>query len=347
MDNFENSTELTTAQSGEQAGVVASSQSSTDPAPSAGLAGGESGTSQTNDSGASQKSVVDSYENSDFAIVDVGEDTGEESPEPDGAGQAGESNRPPETGRTHGQAQQETRSQSAGENSAFRAVRLRAQHEAAAAARAAVDGEIASLGIPNPYNGNRPFANLQELREYSEQYKQDSIRDEAKRTGRSVQELTEEAANREFLSSLRRASTTQNAAANTQQEAALRATQDMQRRASEKKAFIAADLGDFMQKHPEIDENGLSALENNAQFRQFCGSRFGREPLANLYDDYLALVGNAGAAAVAKAAGKAAKSTGSGSGGDATLSPSQKAALDQWNKDFPEMAMSAKEFLKR
>lgn len=315
MEDFDNSTI-----SGEQAGVV-------DPPES-----------PTADAGAGQESVVGSYENPDFAIVHVGEDSGEETSEPDGAGQADgaetpDSDKPPET------APAQKPAQSAGENAAYRAMRLRAQHEAAAAARAAVDGEIAGLGIPNPYNDNKPFESLRELRAYSEQFKQARIQDEAKRTGRSVQELSEEAANREFISSLRREAAakaaSQNPAANAQREA------------NAQKAFIDSDLTDFMRKHPEIDAAGLAALENNRQFRLFCGSRFGREPLAELYDGYLSLVGNAGAAAVAKAADKAAKSTGSGSGGGAVLSPSQKAVLDKWNADYPEMAMTAKEFLRR
>jgi len=96
-------------------------------------------------------------------------------------------------------------------------------------------------------------------------------------------------------------------------------------------------------------ETGRSVeeLENNQKFRRFCGSRFGREPLAELYGAYLEVVGTAGAAAVAKAAGRQQRSTGGGTAGGAALTPTQKAVLDRWNEEHPEMAMTAKEFLGR
>lgn len=111
--------------------------------------------------------------------------------------------------------------------------------------------------------------------------------------------------------------------------------------------FIQSDVLDFKARHPEMDADGLAALENNPQFRRFCGSRFGCEPLANLYEDYLALVGSAESAAAARRMSRSARSTGGGSSGGAALSPAQKRALEAWNNAHPDMAMTAGEFLKR
>ena len=339
MDDF-NSTESVETQSGEQTGAVASShtrpqagvQSAT--AQSAALSAEES---STEESGASQESVVGSQQNPDFALVSVGEDDGESTPEPDGAGQASESAQSSVEPSSGIQPQQkQTVSQTASENAAYRAMRLRAQREASAAARAELDEELSGLGIPNPYNGNKPFASFQELKSYSEQFQRARIAAEAKRTGRSIAELEEDAANRAFLSSLRREASARNTAAAQAAE-----------QTDERMAYIRADVLDFVKAYPDMDENGLAALENNAQFRRFAGTRFGREPLAKLYGDYLALVGSAGTAAVAKASGRAAKSTGSGTAAGAFLSPAQKEVLDRWNTEHPEMAMTAKEFLGR
>lgn len=314
MSDF-NSTEPMVQSGGQAEAVAPQEQSPTGPASTAGSAGGAYITPTAEAVG--QESVVGSYQNADFTLVDnVGGDGegGETLSEPDGAGQA--------------VAQQQTRE----ENAAIRAARIRARREAAAEERARLDEEIAELGIENPYNGNKPFANLNEMREYSEQFRQAKLQAEANRTGRSVQDLSEDAANREYIRRKRREEAEQ-AAAQAQAEA--------------QRQFFADDVRDFMEKYPQFDAKQLDALENNKQFRQFCGSRFGREPLAQLYGDYIAIVGGAGEAAIAKAAGKAARSTGGGTAGGAVLSPSQKVALDKWNEEHPEMAMTPKEFLGR
>ncbi len=117
---------------------------------------------------------------------------------------------------------------------------------------------------------------------------------------------------------------------------------------AEARSFAVRDVMDFIGKYPEFDDEAkLGELENNPAFRRFCGSRFGREPLSELYGTYLELVGNAGRAAVAKAAGRSTRSTGGGTGGGAVLDPAQRAALNKWNEEHPEMAMTAKEYLGR
>lgn len=312
MDENLNSTELE-AQSGEQAGAVAQQTQTQSPTAAA---------------GAGQERVVDapSSRNPDFDYVDVGED---------GEGDAAKPSQPGGAGRAEAKSEQ-TRE----ENAAIRAARLRAQREAeaAATARAATraDAEIASMtGLINPYT-DKPFSSMAELRAYNDRMTQAAIAKRAQETGQSVAELSEDAANRQFITDLRR-----------QVERDTAMAQAAQREATAQRAFIENDVLAFMEKHPEMDLDGLSALENNPTFRKFCGTRFGREPLSDLYDAYQSLIGDAGRVAVSKAASRSARSTGGGTTGGATLSPEQKKALDRWNEENPEMRMTPQEFLRR
>ena len=98
-------------------------------------------------------------------------------------------------------------------------------------------------------------------------------------------------------------------------------------------------------RYPEADLAGLDASES---FRRFCGSRYGREPLSELYADYLEVAGGALRAAQARRESRAARSTGSGgSGAYEALNARQQSELDAWNRAFPQMKMSAREYLSR
>lgn len=291
---------------------------------------------------AGQERVVDApSRNRDFDMVDVGEDDADKDKpaETDGAGQpATQTEKPEDEGAKDRPAQHGQQSRE--ENAAIHAARLRAQRdaEAAAAAKAAakMDEEIAGMkGLVNPYT-QKPFASMAELREYSERMNRSQTEQRAKEAGKSVEELTEDEANRQFLSQLRK-----------QMEQEGKAAEDARKAAEAQRAFIERDVLDFAEKYPDVGLEGLTALEQNKKFRQFCGSRFGREPLAELYGSYLSLMGDAGDAAVKKAASRSARSTGAGTDGGAILTPDQKKALDRWNRDNPEMKMTAKEFLGR
>ncbi len=80
-------------------------------------------------------------------------------------------------------------------------------------------------------------------------------------------------------------------------------------RGDEQMRFIAEDAREFARRYPEADLAGLDASES---FRRFCGSRYGREPLSELYADYLEVAGGALRAAQARRESRAARSTGSG-----------------------------------
>ncbi len=211
------------------------------------------------------------------------------------------------------------------ENAAIRAARLNASREARETAMREADAEIAAAGIMNPYT-KKPFSSMKDFREYAAQVRKAQMAEEAERTGRSIEVLEEEEENRKFLSRIRKQA-------------------QGQAEPNEEEGFLTRDLRDFMEKHPEMNVEKLEALEKNKTFRRFCGSRFGREPLADLYDAYLEIVSESGSAAVAKAASKADRSTGGGSSGGVTLTPSQQKELDAWNRANPDMPMTAKEFL--
>ena len=304
MDN-ENST-VQEVQSGEQAEVVAPQSEN-----------------RTEESVAGQEPVV-AARSSDFDLVET--DDGEEGttdPEDNPTKEA-----EPKTEEPEVKARPE---QSREENAAIRAARLRARREAEAEAQRAAEERFTRAGIVNPQTG-KPFGSLKEWEDYASAVKREQRSEEAKKTGRSVEELEEDEANRAFLTRMRK-------------EAEQRQRAEQTR--AERRAFLEQDALDFIAKYPQMGVQEGAKLEQDKAFRQFCGSRFGREPLGNLYADYLALVGGAGKAAVAKAATKAARATGSGAGGGAVLSPTQKNALDAWNAEYPEMAMTAKEFLGR
>lgn len=291
---------------------------------------------ETPTAAAEQESVVGSR-NSDFDMVDADNQTPTAQDEPEAAGQervvdADDGGAHAET-QSGGQEAAPARAdfQSPQENAAIRAARLRARREAEQELSARADEEIRASGVRDPRTG-KPFESMQEFRAYGQEIRQAELAAQAQRTGRSVEELTEDAVNREFIRNLRR---------QEEQRAAEASAAQAQRE------WFERDVLDFIGKYPQFGQKELQALEANPQFRQFCGSRFGREPLATLYGDFLALVGDAGKAAVDREAQKAARSTGGGGKDGVMLSPAQKTVLDKWNAEHPEMAMTAKEFLGR
>ena len=111
------------------------------------------------------------------------------------------------------------------------------------------------------------------------------------------------------------------------------------------KRWIAEDAAAFVEAYPEAD---LAKLDGDARFRRFCGSRYGREPLKDLYADWLELTGAAAREAAAKSASKSERSTGTGGCAAVRVSaPAQQRDLDEWNRSFPNMRMTAKEYLSR
>lgn len=188
---------------------------------------------------------------------------------------------------------------------------------------------IARLGMTDPDSGEA-IGDVEGLERYSRSVRRARIAQRAKDEGRDAAEIEEEEDNRDFLRDMRRKEQTRRE----------KETED-----ARQQQFIAKDAVAFTEAYPDVD---LEKLDGDRNFRRFCGSRYGKEPLAELYEDYLELAGAAGAAAVAKAGSKAERATGSGGGsGGESLTAAQQRDLDEWNRAYPNMKMTAKEFLSR
>ncbi len=276
------------------------------------------GQAQTEPGSGAQEHVVDAPESQTGScaaldgheeVVDPQQEDGDEGADGDEANQQG-----------HKQTRQD--------NAAIRAARLAERRKAEADIRRQTDEDIAKSGVINPYT-QKPFASMQEFREYGDKQRKAEVKRMAKESGRSEEEVEAELADKDFVRQMRRKADQDKAA---QQEVEAR------------RRFIEQDVQDFVKRHPEVD---LEKLEQNKSFRRFCGSRFGKEPLGDLYDTFLDIVGEAGQAAVAKQAGRSERSTSGGSTGGMAMTPSQQRALDAWNEANPDMTMTAKEFLSR
>ena len=244
-------------------------------------------------------------------------------PEADDAGSEAESAEEPGDG---GRGRKE---QTHEDNSAAKAARIRVERETETRIKKQFDDEIAGSMIPNPYTG-KPFKDWAEFREYIEQYHEEQLQERAKTEKRTMAELRREEEDRKLAAQKRR----ELQEAETQ-EAAEKAERE----------FILQDAQDFAKKNPDVD---IGKLEKNQRFRKFCGNRFGKEPLAGLYEDYVELVGEAAASAAEKAKSKQERSVGSGAGsGGGGLTAAQQKELDAWNRNNPNMKMTAKEFMER
>lgn len=219
------------------------------------------------------------------------------------------------------QSHEDNRRMAAARKSGEQAGYQRAQRE--------FNDRLARIGMRDPGTGET-IGDLDGLENYSKSVRKARIQERAQAEGRDAGEIAEEEDNREFIRTERAKAKRREA-----EEAEM----------ARQQAWIAQDAMDFAEQYPDVD---LAKLDSDKAFRRFCGSRYGREPLAELYEDYLEIAGEQRAAAAAKADSKARRETGTGSGSGAeTLSAKQQKELDEWNRTYPSMKMTAKEFLSR
>jgi hypothetical protein len=213
--------------------------------------------------------------------------------------------------------------QSHEDNRRYQAARRAGEQAGYDKAMREVNERIARGRMRDPNTGEE-IDSLDKLDSYTASVRTNRIQSRAKAEGKSVAQITEEEDTRDWIAEQRRRQKAEEA---------------------DPKSFIQKDLQNFQARHPEAD---VAKLDSNAAFRKFCGSRYGKEPLADLYEDYLEIAGEREAAALARAESKASRATGSGGGsGSETLTASQQRALDEWNRAYPNMKMTAKEFLSR
>lgn len=208
------------------------------------------------------------------------------------------------------------------DNHAAKLARLSAQRDARKREeqrKAEEDREWAECEAINPITGN-PFRSKKEFFEYNAEVKKANQQKRAEASGRTVTEIEEEDADRDFIRKIR------------QKESETQS----------REAFMEDDLINFVQAHPDVD---VVKLDNNTQFREYCGSRYGKESLASLYEGYQKLVKNAEQSF--KADTRQLRGTGSGANGGERMTAEQKRNLDAWNAAFPEMKMSPSEFMRK
>lgn len=184
-----------------------------------------------------------------------------------------------------------------------------------------LDAEIAGKG----YTGadGKPITSKKEMFAYFEAQQEQALAAEAKRQNRSVEELRRENAER----------------------AAGRKAMQAQKSEREINDFMQRDLAEFAENYPEVNAAGI--LKQGSRFLKFCGSRFGKESMSDLYADYLGFSGADTKRSSADSKSERGTGSGSGNAGKNTLTADQKKALDEWNNTFPGMRMTEDEYLKR
>ena len=220
--------------------------------------------------------------------------------------------------------------QSREENARYQAARKAGESAGFRRAEERYQSALAKLGLSDP-DGGGAIDSLDVLESYADKARAARLKKAAAESGRTVQDLEEEEDAKEVVRQKKR-----------ERDEKEKAEAEAKRR----RDWVAQDAAAFLRENPDVD---LAKLDANAKFRRFCGSRYGREPLSELYADWKELVGEEAAAkAVEKSAAKAERSTGAGGGGvSAGLTAAQQRELDEWNREYPNLKMTAKEFLER
>lgn len=214
--------------------------------------------------------------------------------------------------------------------------RLKAERDAKAKVDRLANEKLTQLlkesGVENPYT-DKPFESVEEFTEYGKKVRDAKLKEKAEESGRTIEEVQEEEEAKAYLRNKKK-----------EEESNRLAEQRKAAEEAERSNFFEEDLANFLEAYPDVDVAKLDANEN---FRKFCGTRYGKEPLAELYTDYLSLVDVSEKAGMAKRDTRNERSTGSGSDGGTRLTAQQQRDNDEWAKRFPHMKMSPSEFMKR
>ena len=173
-------------------------------------------------------------------------------------------------------------------NASMKAARLDGEKAAEERLSKAHAQRIADIRMPNPEKPGEYFTTIEEMEAYSKSYRRSQAEARAKREQRSVEEILEEDENRAYLAKKRK-------------EEAAKAHSE-----PDTGATMRAHVAEMRERYPDVD---ILKLEQNQSFIRFCGSRYGKESLADLYEAYIELMGGAEKAAAAKAQSKAQRST--------------------------------------
>ena len=212
-------------------------------------------------------------------------------------------------------------------NASMKAARQSGEKAGEERANKAHAQRIANIRMPNPEKPGSYFETVEEMEAYAANFRRSQAEARAKREQRSVEEILEEDENRAYLAKKRK-------------EEAAKAKAHSE---PDTGATMRAHVAEMRERYPDVD---ILKLEQNQNIIRFCGSRYGKESLADLYEAYIEIMGGAEKAAAAKAQSKAQRSTGGSTGKPGgTLTAAQRAELKRWNDNNPDMRMTEKEFL--
>ena len=184
-------------------------------------------------------------------------------------------------------------------------------------AEEAFDKEIAAYGVLD--GEGKPITTRKELSAFLRATGESQLSARAKAAGKSVDEQrTEE----------------------DERARGRKAKQEEDSRA-ERQERAAEQVAELREAYPKVD---VISLLDDGNFKSFCGSRFGKESLLELYESYQELVVENRKAESREE--KKSRSTGSGSGAESggALSSREERDRQEWNRRYPNMKMSAKEW---
>ncbi|MCL1820566.1 MAG: hypothetical protein FWG36_07930 [Oscillospiraceae bacterium] len=134
--------------------------------------------------------------------------------------------------------------------------------------------------------------------------------------------------------------------ADSAQEVSPTAADDFPSPQDEEEAIdINEDIDAFKLAYPNVR---LEKLVTNQTFISFGRHRFGNEPFTKIYEEFQKLVKTIESAALARKASRSERSTGGGQSTPYTgLTRAQSEQLEVWNKAYPHLKMTPREFLSK
>ena len=183
------------------------------------------------------------------------------------------------------------------------------------------DAQIAAKGYAGA--DGKAITNRAQMFAYLDAIMESQLRSEAETSKRPVEELRRERAER----------------------AAGRAAMSESEKERNAQEFMTRDIAEFAEAYPKVNVKNL--LSSGSRFLKFAGSRLGKESMTELYEDYLDFATDKEGEKKAESKAKRATGSGSGDGAAGSLTAAQRAKLDEWNRTYPGMKMTEKEFLER
>ena len=211
-------------------------------------------------------------------------------------------------------------------NAAMKAARLQGRQEAESQLKKQYDDTIAGLGVIDPYTG-KPFESFAQFQEYGKKYRAEQIKARAEKEGRPAEDVAEDEEDKAFIRQQRK------------KEAEAAAAEEKKKQLE---TFLINDIKAFQTEYPDVD---IEKLTENPRFKKFSLGRLYKEPLGDIYADYMDFSSETERSALAKAESKNGRSTGAGStSGEGSLSAAEQKDLDTWNRRYPDLKMTAKEW---